>query len=403
MKKSIIIFVLLSVQINAQAQFSAKWDTPLAQQSLAQSNTNNNAVIVNRNTEAVQFNYPLDPQQKISDKVSAHTEQSRQYWLDTTAAQLQTGLDLPISGTTAYVRISPLNSGEKNQLNPSQIKLDASSGEVQIESFVDAEQLNQAGASFTDSTIAFKVHTDAAGAVRLSIPDITNTSEAYVITVLEPESPHILKLSMDQHSYAAGSVAKIYANMKSGQQNQAANLQGYMRSADGSVIAQLRFKAIKNGGYEAEVSLPQGQSLATGLWEIHAIAESRHHGIRILRDAQSSFAVNLNTARFNGSLNAANNALSIGVEVADAGRYEIRGVLMGTDRQGQLRPLAMLMSARWLNPGHSNIAFDLEPLANKNAAFSAPFVIRQLQLTNQSRLAPVQMVNSGITLSPLSK
>ena len=397
MKKTIILILLL-IQATTQAQFQAQWNETLSQQPMMQMQAKTQLPVVNRNTEAVQYHYALDPQQKIADNIPAYVEQSRQFWLDTDANGLAAGIDLPLSGTTAFVRISPLTDAVDTRLNPQQLQLQASSGEARIETFVDAQQLNQAGASFSDHTIAFKVHTSAAGELKLSIPELRG-DHPYVVNVLEPQSPLSLKLTMDQRSYASNSTARIVANMVNNKQNLPSQLQGYVRSADGSVYAQLRFQQGKDGSYAAEVPLRQGQSLAHGLWEVHAVAESRHNGVRVLRDAQSSFAVHMNTARFSGALNSNKNSLDIGVEVAQAGRYEVRGVLMGTDRQGQLQPLAMLMSARWLNAGNGNISFDLEPVANKNAAFTAPFVIRQIQLTNQSLLAPVQSVNSGITLS----
>lgn len=403
MKTTMITLTLLIVQTAAQAQYNASWNEVLSQQPLVRLSQDQQLPMVNRHTEAVQFHYALDPQQKIADKIPAHTDESRQYWLDTTAEQLQAGIDLPLSGKTAYVRISPLNAGTRVQLNPAQLQLQASAGEVRISSFVDADQMNRAGASFSDQTLAFKVDTAAAGTVRLAVPDLSASSEAYVVNVLEPDSPHVLKLSMDHHSYASGKTAQVFASMTSDQKNQPANLQGYVRSADGRVYAQLHFTARKEGGYVAEVPLTQGQSLASGLWDIHTIAESQSNGVRVVRDAQSSFAVHLNTARFNGTLQAGKHDLAVGITVAEPGRYEIRGVLMGTDQQGQLRPLAMLMSARWLQPGDQSVTFDLSPLTQRNAAFSAPFMIRQLQLTDQSRLAPAQMVNSGISLTPLTK
>ncbi|HFC30833.1 MAG TPA: DUF4785 family protein, partial [Oceanospirillales bacterium] len=138
--------------------------------------------------------------------------------------------------------------------------------------------------------------------------------------------------------------------------------------------------------------------LAQGLWEVHVFAKSNDKNTEIMRDAQTSFAVNLNTAAFTNDLNLQENKLTLGVNVGVEGRYEVRGVLMGTNKAGQLQPIGMTMVAAWLNTGTQSINLPLDKSLIDESNLSAPFVIKNVQLTNQTYLAPVQTIKAGINL-----
>jgi hypothetical protein len=117
-----------------------------------------------------------------------------------------------------------------------------------------------------------------------------------------------------------------------------------------------------------------------------------------MRDAQTSFAVNLNSARFDGEVKILENKLEIGIEVGLKGRYEVRGVIFGTDTSGELKPLAMTMTAKWLESGTQSIKLDIDQTLIKDSGLSAPFTLKNVQLTNQSYLAPVQQIVSGLRI-----
>ena len=117
-----------------------------------------------------------------------------------------------------------------------------------------------------------------------------------------------------------------------------------------------------------------------------------------MRDAQTSFAVNLNTAEFSNNLKMTANSIEVGINVGLEGRYEVRGVLMGTNKAGKTQPLAMTMTANWLTTGQQSITLKLNPRLITESGLSAPFSIKNVQLTNQTYLAPVQTIKSGIDI-----
>ncbi len=178
-----------------------------------------------------------------------------------------------------------------------------------------------------------------------------------------------------------------------------AELQGYISRPDGSVLGNLEFSQDSSGNYKADIKAIGSQGLVEGLWEVHVFAKSHNKGIEILRDAQTSFGVNLNTAKFDGQLQMSDANIKVGVQVGLEGRYEVRGVLMGTDANtSEQRPIAMSMAADWLKAGSQTITLPIDEKLMQESGLIAPFSIKNVQLTNQTYLAPVQLIKTGIKL-----
>ena len=100
-------------------------------------------------------------------------------------------------------------------------------------------------------------------------------------------------------------------------------------------------------------------------------ATGTHKGMIVRRDVTVAFAVAQPTARFSGKVateSDADFAALLDVEVAVAGRFEARGILFGTDPQGQLKAVAVGHSARWMEPGDHQIEllFDAAALDQRN-------------------------------------
>ena len=77
------------------------------------------------------------------------------------------------------------------------------------------------------------------------------------------------------------------------------------------------------------------------------------------RDARTAFAVAIASARLDGRIErimhgaraAGGVTARVGVEVADASRYQLAGVLYGTSTDGRLKPVAIAHAAAWLGIG----------------------------------------------------
>jgi len=375
---------------------------PKAQWATAQSNnkvlisTQITSPQVNVNKEAVSFSYKLDASEKLEFNAKPFVENSKQYWLDSTGNKLLQGISLPVTGGDIIIRISPLSNDKSIQLTADMIQIKNNGLKKDINVFADSKQLNASGAAFSDKSIALKINAQA-GKLNLKVDNFAGDTP-FVVHVFEPKSQYVLSLSSTKATYDADQTISIKSDFNSANGKIDAQLQGYINRPDGSVLGELTFTKAA-GGYTANIDALGSQGLAQGLWEVHVFAKGQENGKEIMRDAQTSFAVNLNTAAFNGDLNMMKNTIQIGIEVGLAGRYEVRGVLMGADaKTGELKPIAMTMSADWLKAGTQSISLKIDNKLIAESNLIAPFELKNIQLSNQTYFAPVQTVQSGIKL-----
>ncbi len=355
-----------------------------------------NSPIANNSYEEVSFSYKLAADKELTLDPEPFIENSRQFWLDSTGKELAKGIKLPVTGGDTVIRISPLTNDKSVQITAGIIEIQNNGVDTGIEVFADNQQLKSTGVPFSDNSIALKVPTQA-GSLNLKVNTSTGNMP-FVIHVLEKDSPYVLSLNANQVTYNANQAISIEATMLAADTSINTSLQGYIRRPDGSVLGDLSFTQGENGSYTANIDAIGAQGLAQGLWEVHVFAEGSDSGAEFMRDAQTSFAVNLKTAEFTDNLRMSSDNLQVGINVGLEGRYEVRGVLMGTNGTGELQPIAMTMSANWLEAGQSSISLPLDAKIIAESGLSAPFAIKNLQLINQTYLAPVQTIKDGINI-----
>ena len=397
------------ISVLACATLGSAMAAPQAQWATALTNTNKSSLIsksidsplINNSHDAVSFSYKLDAKQKLNFDSQPFIENSRQYWLDTSADKLQKGLSLSVTGGETIIRISPLTNDKSIQLTANDIHIKNNGRDKNIQVFANSQDLKATGAVFSDNSIALKLQAQA-GTLNLKVD--TNIGDIpFVIHVFEPNSDYVLSLTASKATYRSNEKITINTNLLSVNKNINTNLQGYINRPDGSVLGELKFSLDKAGNYSAKLDAVGSQGLAQGLWEVHVFAKSQDKGIEIMRDAQTSFAVDLNTAAFSNNLQIISDSIKVGINVGLASRYEVRGVLMGTDPASkELKPIAMTMAANWLKAGTQSITLPIDKQLIAESKLIAPFAIKNVQLTNQSYLAPVQTIKMGIDLVDFS-
>ena len=397
MKNIIKTLVLCTITTSIYAAPTAKWAEDVETNKSSLITANINSPQANTNKQAVSYSYKLDESEKLNFEVKPFEENSKQYWIDSTGAKLLNGITLPITGGDTVIRISPLTNDKSVQLNSSMIKIKSNGLEKELKVFADSAQLKSTGASFSENTIALMVNADA-GKISLKVDGFSDDTP-FVVHVLEPNSEYALSLKTTKVTYNANQKITIDTKFLSGNNMINAELQGYISRPDGSVLGNLKFAQNNEGHYVADIDAIGSHGLVQGLWEVHVFAKSQDKGIEIMRDAQTSFAVNLNTAQFNGQLTVSDYNIKVGIEVGHEGRYEVRGVLMGTDANSlEIKPIAMTMSAAWLNVGDKSIDLKIDDKMIQESGLIAPFSIKNVQLSNQTYLAPVQTIKQGINL-----
>lgn len=369
---------------------------PAAQGDLIASRlaTDKAALPVDAERAPVDFAWAVDPAEALSAS-TPFTARSREFWTDMDANAMREGYRFTTTAPGALVRISPANGAKSGaSLQVSDIALHINGRNVDtataIRTSADAAQMKAAGAQFPEGTLAFRLSQDAgAGQVEMKIGNATGH---YLVHVFEPDSPLELNLSASSDKALAGGSLTLTANLANAAAKvQAESIGGVVTSPDGASI-NVRFKRGADGQYRAQVALPENAGNGLDLWEAHTFAVAGFNGARVPRDAKTSFAVSLPTAKLGSDVSVDTSQgvrVSLPVEAASTGRYEVRGVLYGTAQDGSMKPFAVGHSARWLEPGKATIALnfgkELVP-----ADIGAPFELREVSLNDQTRLGQLE-------------
>lgn len=340
--------------------------------------------------EPVQFAWALDP----SDAVSApmvEVMESRSFWRTVEAAELQRGVEVELSAPGAVIQLSP--AAGARALPAQSLKVRDAANRVMGTRQFESAQLQQAGMAVAPGTQLFKLESGDIGRYRLQAAD---GQGRYVLQVLEPNSPVVLRARTDRAVAFAGSRISLQVDMD-GAQSAAASLaqrlaraplvgQGLLVAPDGRTW-DVPLQAGRGGGLSSTVALPAEGSDAPGLWELQVFAEQGG----IARDTRLAFAVSRPTARIAGSIRAANLAdLRFPLQVGAPGRYEVRATLFATGADGQLRPVAQGHSAAWFNAaGAGQLRLSFAGVALP-AGYGAPYELREVELHDQSRMAPIE-------------
>lgn len=345
-------------------------------------------------SEPVQFAWRLDSAATLQPVAQPHLASSKEYWDRRNADELAAGVAIPTTSPGAIVRLSPVGDGSAKALEARQVIL-RKGGETYangagMQALADSQSLEKGSAPFPAGSTVFRID-PALGAGRFEL-QVPMASGDAVVHVYEPDSPVHLDLKASRVGYQAGSEIRIDARLvDAGQARGIDEISGLITSPGGQV-REISFVADKAGGYRA--SLPADFAAESGigaLFEVQAFASATSAQGQLLRDARTAFSYSVPSARFTGAVRTVPVRmrdpvvyLEFDVEVAAASRYQIGGVLYGTDQSGAKVPVAMAQRAERLEPGVHGMTLLFGPDVLDGAKAGAPWEIRDLQLVNQA-------------------
>ncbi|AMJ58239.1 MULTISPECIES: DUF4785 domain-containing protein [Stenotrophomonas] len=337
----------------------------------------------------VQFAWALNP----ADVVSApepEVMESRSSWRMVEAAELQSGVDVPVSAAGAVIQLSPARGAKALDVQSLQVR--EGSAPVAARRFERAA-LKDAGMAVAPGTAMLKLQDSQPGRYRVQATDARGS---YVMQVLEPDSPMVLRARTDRSVALAGDTLRAQVNMDGVQSTRAevaARLAASRFTAEGLLVAPdgrtwtVPMRSDKAGGLVADVAIPAGGSDVQGLWELQVFADQGG----IARDTRLAFAVARPTARLASAVRATSlSDLRFPVQVGAPGRYEVRTTLFATGTDGKLRAVAQGHSAAWFaKPGRGELALSFAGV-KLPAGYAAPYELREVELHDQTRMAPIE-------------
>lgn len=334
----------------------------------------------------VSFSWALDPSESLSTP-ETHVAESRESWQTVEGAELARGVDLTLTAPGAMIRVSP--TGGAARLKPADIHVQSNGKVARLEQAAGAAELKAAGMDVDPGTTVVKLGREHTGGRYQLHAD--GAKGRYVVHVFEPDSDLVLHAKADRSHALNGESIAVDVAVTRGNRAVAAQAEALLVAPDGSSRA-VPVSRNRNGNLSARAKLPADSGSTAGLWELQVFANVDG----VPRDARTAFAVANPTARFKGDY-ASNTRLlrvALPVEAGSVGRYEARGTLYASGPDRVQRPVAQAHAAAWFAGGDGILVLDFDR-AHVPAGYGAPFEVRQLELHDQTRLAPLEIRERG--------
>lgn len=335
----------------------------------------------------VSFSWALDPALELSEP-TPHLAESREFWQTVEGTELNRGVNVDVSAPGALIRISPAR-GSSN-LATTDLQMSGKGRLARLEKLASDVELQAAGMDVSDGTVMVRMgRENAPGSYKLRA---AKANGRYVIHVFEPDSTLVLNARANRNHALVGETVTLDIAMSDAGKPVAANAEALLVSPDGN-SHEVSVTRGRDNRLSASIQLPSQVVAAPGLWELQVFSS----GKGIQRDARTAFAVGQPTARFTGQhdVDARRLQVSLPVEAASAGRYEARGTLFATGPNQNLSPVVQSHAAAWFEAGNGVLVLDFDR-ANLPAGYGAPFEVRQLELHDQTRMAPLEIRERGL-------
>ena len=379
-----ILFALISASFAAQA---GTGQLPLAGAADLVSTHIGNAALPAGAFERkpVSFSWKLDPAAELKT-AAPFVSESREYWTQVDAAEMQRGFAIDTTAAGAVIRVSPI--GKSAPAGPEQLQLLKAGAPVNSKTAfahrADAGQLQQAGMDISAGSAVVQFNPQL-GQGRFQLR-MANAQGRYLVHVFEPKSVYALHAQTSHANVLAGDRIDVAASLGRGQTVLAGTQMSGVLVLPSGKSYDLVFVSNGHGGLHASAQLPTDAGNQPGLWEAQVFAGASENGTRIQRDTRTAFAVAQPTAKLGGNYQFDPVALrfKLPVQVAATGRYGLSGTLYATAPDGIARPVAVSQSAAWFEPGQRalSLGFDRAVLP---AGYRAPFELRYVELKDQTR------------------
>ena len=331
----------------------------------------------------VNFAWALDPQAGL-DAPEPYLAESREFWAVAEASEMLAGLAIDTTAPGAVIRISPVMGSRA--VDPDQVHMlrqgRAIADPQSFQRKTNASQLKAAGMDVPDGSAVVQLAKEQ-GQGRFQV-QLADAKGRYLVHVYEPESPFVLKAQADRRSVLAGDTLEVAAAM----QRDGAKIAMPSNQVAGVLVSPSgRSYDLSFSNGKARLQVPQDAGSEPGLWEVQLSAGTYTDGASVQRDARTAVEVTRPTAKLGGGYgyNAAAVRFDLPVQVAAAGRYEVRATLYATGRDGVSRPVSQAHSANWLEPGQRQLGLAFGR-ANVPAGYGAPYELRFLELKDQTRM-----------------
>lgn len=397
-----ILPLLTTLQVNAQST------------ELVALNAPNIAV----EKAAVHFSQRISATNPISFKAKGYTSISDEYWFEVSGKQLKAGVGLAISTPGALVRLSGKQTTDKyspqaESIDPNSVELFKNNKKLSTPFSQKISQQEFATANIFPNSSAMKLNSRLGkGAFTLKVSDYLDDDQRYIVNVKEKNTEHTLHLSLPQQSYMQGQQIDFTSQLKATRLKKVALMQSkpiaYLKTPAGE---QQPLNLTENGD-QFQFTVPTNLTPAKRgqLYELYVETENNTNGLKVKRNAKVAFAITQPTARITAVANLKQTQFTISkdktsmqkssvasfvdidLQVASEGRYEVSAMIYGASGKKLSIPFMLSRSAYYLTPGEHTVKLQLDSVIIKNSGLKAPYLVKDVRLMDQSRMALLQQM-----------
>ncbi|MCW9027318.1 MAG: DUF4785 family protein [Kangiella sp.] len=354
-----------------------------------------NTITKSADTTSYSFAVAQDNKFVINQNEHIPATQSREYSLDVNGQSLQRGVSLTTSAPGALVRISAADG--RSAVEPQMMNISQKGGKSfakgsGFDMLVDSNAMQAQGIGFQRGTTGFKLADNLGqGEFTLQTNQKLNPNGKYRINVFEKNSDTALYLKSGQGTYFRNDTLNISANVfDRGQAQTIRNIKARLVSPTGQSYPVI-FK--KSGdGYQIKMPMKMAADNVPGaLWELHTEVKAHVNGKLIQRNGRVPFSYDEMTASAGGNVQIVggdkNLKAMVPVKVKKDSRFEVRGVLYGSDKAGNMKPIMVTHTADNLSRGAGQIMMEFDAKILASSGLSAPYELRNVELRDQSQMA----------------
>ncbi|MCY7297553.1 DUF4785 domain-containing protein [Alteromonas sp. a30] len=343
------------------------------------------------------YSFPVTQSAKL-ETTQAYNALSSSYLMEVSGAQLNKGVTLNTTQSNVSFLISRKSGASQLDTGLLQLRHANAPSVSLVDTRVTAEQLSQVG-MFRD-TVALNTVKDAAfGALTLKSEQGLAASDKYIVQVKEKNSPYNLSVSIPTQSYTAGDKVIARGEMLKGSDALNIDKATAQLVAPNGKVSQV---SVKVNGDEVVFSAAEQADIISpinGLYELRVQSVASDNDLSIPRYAKVAFALSRDTAKLNGASFVEKDGLSANVRLVakEAGRYEVRGILYGTNARGQLVPVMETHAAQSTNAGSDSIKLPFDAAILADANVKAPYELRDVRLYDQKQLGLVDTLARNVS------
>ena len=361
-----------------------------------------------KDTDTVNFSFPIQQNADLLEKAPAYSVQSDSYWFETTGEKLNQGLQIPATQSNIALLVSSATSdnslGQRDAtpLNMSAMQLTMASNPNKsvIEHRVSQEQLLQAG--MVGTSLALTTQDDMQpGNLMLSTSQPLSPSDQYIVTVKEKDSAFTLDITMEGQSFTQNETVLAKASLsKSGKQMVSA-MNAELVAPDGTIRS---VDVRKNAAGETVFAMPPADVVIPpiqGLYELRVNTSSLQDGMSVNRNAKVAFAMTNDSGSMRRVILRNRNGLKavIRIDANTASRFEARGTLYGTNDAGEMVPVMETHTAKNMERGRNRLVMTFDQDILDKANVSAPFELKNVRLYDQQQLGMVDTYPQPVTFN----